>query len=167
MELAKTTQEFIDRINKAANQGRVFIQYIGDDDDLGLFVDPDGSASVNLFDDPVCSLSAGSTPDEVLTVWSESVRKFAPAYSEGAGTMTFVKDLKVGDVIVDEDGLNAKVVCTLGGDPTYVTLVSHGYLTARHYDGKQIQKFREYPKGCMKTVDLLWASDGEILYQND
>ena len=77
MELAKTTQEFIDRINKAANQGRVFIQYIGDDDDLGLFVDPDGSASVNLFDDLVCSLSAGSTPDEVLTFWSESVRKLS------------------------------------------------------------------------------------------
>lgn len=161
------TQKFVEGVEEAAKNGQVFSQDAGIDDGLVLTVSPDGGAVCHLFRKQVATLPAGSTPDEVLTFWSESVRKFAPSYSEAAGTMTFVKDLRVGDVIVDEDGLNAKVVCTLGGDPTYVTLISHGYITARNYDGKQIQKFREYPEGSMKAVDLLWASDGDILYQND
>ena len=167
MNAVETTQDFINGVKDAAKNDQVFQQYAGIDDGLVLTVSPDGSAICHLFRKQVATLPAGSTPDEVLTFWSESVRKFAPSYSEAAGTMTFVKDLKTGDIIVDEDGLNAKVVCTLGGDPAYVTLVSHGYTTARNCDGKQIQKFREYPEGSMKTVDLLWASDGEILYQND
>lgn len=165
MELAKTTKEFVERINKVAEQGRVFIQYVGDDDNLGLFVDPDGSASVNLFDDPIASLPAGSTPEQILALWSDAVRKFAKSDVNAVGTLTFVKDLKVGDIIVDQDGFNAKVVYVLENnkwDDMHVTTVSHG-----HFDGKQVKRFLQYPKGSMSTFDLLWAEDGEIVVQED
>lgn len=82
--------------------------------------------------------------------------------------MTFVKDMKVGDIIVDEDGLNAKVVYMISdGDNNNVTLVSHGYVDNKLRTGKQIQKFVQYSNNNMDTVDLLWASDAEIIYQND
>lgn len=165
MELAKTTQEFVDRINKVAEQGRTFIQYVGNDDDLGLFVNPDGSASINIFDDPVCSLPAGSTPEEVLALWSDAVRKFAKSDKNTVGTLSFVKDLKVGDIIVGQDGFNAKVVYVLENnkwDEMHVTTVSHG-----HSDGKQIKRFLQYPKGSMETVDLLWGENGEVIVQED
>lgn len=165
MELAKTTKEFIERINKAAERGRVFIQYIGDDDNLGLFVNPDGSASINLFDDPVCSLPAGSTPEEILALWSDAVRKFAKSDMNTVGTMTFVKDLKVGDIIVDQDGFNAKVVYVIKDfrwDEMHVTTVSHG-----HPDGKQVKRFIQYSKNSMETFDLLWGEGGEIVVQED
>ena len=165
MELAKTTQEFVDRINKVAEQGRTFIQYVGGDDDLGLFVEPDGSASVCLFDDLVDSVPAGSTPEQILALWSRSVRKFAKSDKSAVGTLTFVKDLKEGDIIVDQDGFNAKVVYVLKSvrwDEMHVTTVSHG-----HPDGKQVKRFIQYSKNSMETVDLLWAEDGEIVVQED
>lgn len=165
MKLAKTTQEFVDRINKVAEQGRTFIQYVGDDDNLGLFVDPDGSASVCLSDDLVASLPAGSTPEQILDMWSNAVRKFAKSDVNAVGTLTFVKDLKVGDIIVDQDGFNAKVVYVIKDfrwDEMHVTTVSHG-----HPDGKQVKRFIQYSKNSMETVDLLWGEGGEIVVQED
>lgn len=165
MELAKTTQEFVDRINKAAERGRVFTQYVGDDDGLGLFVEPDGSASVCLFDDMVCSLPTSSTPEQILDLWSDAVRKFAASDRNTIGTLTFIKDLKVGDIIVDQDGFNAKVVYVIKDfrwDEMHVTTVSHG-----HPDGKQVKRFLQYPKKSMETVDLLWAEGGEVIVQED
>ena len=165
MKLAKTTQEFVDRINKVAEQGRTFIQYVGNDDDLGLFVNPDGSASVCLSDDLVDSLPSGSTPEQILDMWSSAVRKFASSGDWGTATMSFVKDLKIGDLIVDEYGFNAKVVYVLENskwDEMHVTTVSHG-----HSDGKQVKKFLQYPKGSMSTFDLLWGENGEIVVQED
>lgn len=165
MKLAKTAQEFVDRINKVTKQGRVFVQYVGNNDDLGLFVDPDGSASVCLSDDLVASLPAGSTPEQILDMWSNAVRKFAKSDVNAVGTLTFVKDLKVGDIIVDQDGFNAKVVYVIKDfrwDEMHVTTVSHG-----HPDGKQVKRFLQYSKNSMETVDLLWAEDGEIVVQED
>lgn len=163
MELAKTTQEFIERVNKSSERGRTFSQYIGDDDGLGLFIDPDGSASVCLFDDPIALLPAGSTPEEVLDLWSDAVRKFASSGGCRAASVSFIKDLKIGDLIVDEHGFNAKVVYVISDDEyIHVTTVSHG-----HPDGKQVKRFLQYPKDSMETVDLLWAADGEIICQED
>lgn len=165
MELAKTTQEFIERVNKSSERGRTFSQYIGDDDGLGLFIDPDGSASISRFDDPIALLPAGSTPEEVLDLWSDAVRKFASSGGCRAASVSFIKDLKIGDLIVDEHGFNAKVVYVLKDvrwDEMHVTTVSHG-----HPDGKQIKRFLQYPKNSMETVDLLWAEDGEVIVQED
>lgn len=165
MELAKTTQEFIERVNKTAERGRVFIQYVGNDDGLGLFVEPDGSASACLFDDPVCSLPSGSTPEQILDMWSSAVRKFAAGDRNTVGTLTFIKDLKMGDLILDEHGFNAKVVYVLKDvrwDEMHVTTVSHG-----HPDGKQVKRFLQYSKNSMETVDLLWAEGGEVIVQEN
>lgn len=168
MNTAKTTQEFISGIKNAAKDGQVFEQVVGIADALVLTVSPDGGAVCHLFGEQVDTLPAGNTPDEVLTFWSGAVRKFAPAYGDTSGTMTFVNDMKVGDIIVDDDGLNAKVVYMISdGDYNHVTLVSHGYADNNLRAGKQIQKFVQYFKSSMDTVDLLWASDAEIIYQND
>ena len=164
----ETTQEFVQEVKDAADSGRIFEQAVGSDGGFMLTVRPDGSAACHLFGEQVASLPAGHTPGEILVFWSESVRKFAPAYGDTSGTLTFIKDLKVGDTIVDEDGLNAKVVYMISdGDHNHVTLVSHGYFFARHRGGKQIQKFVQCPDNSMKTVDLLWAMDADIIYQND
>ena len=164
----ETTQDFINEVKGAAKSGQVFKQAIGVDGGFALTVSPDGSAVCHLFGEMVASLPTGSTPDEILAFWSESVRKFAPAYGETSGTLTFVKDLKEGDIIVDdEDDLISKVVCMIGRGVVHVTLVSHGYFAAKHRGGKQIQKFVQYPEGSMKAVDLLWGAHEEIIYQND
>ena len=161
-KLAETAHEFIERVNRAAERGQIFRQYIGGDDDLGLFVEPDGSASVCIFDDLVDSVPAGSTPEQILDLWSHSVRKFAPS-EDVIGTMSFVKDLKVNDLIIDEYDFNAKVIYVISDDEyIHVTTVSHG-----HPGGKQVKRFLKYPKDSMKTVDLLWAADGEIVCQED
>lgn len=102
MKLAKTTQEFIDRVNKAFENGRDFNQFIGRDDNLLLSVDPDGSASISLFDDIVDTLPAHSTPEQILDLWSKFVRKFAKSDRNTVGTLTFIKDLREGDIILDE-----------------------------------------------------------------
>ena len=163
MDLAKTTQEFIDRVNKAFKNGWGFNQFIGRDDNLWLFVDPDGSASISLFDDIVDTLPARSTPEQILDLWSDAVRKFAKSNKNSAGTLTFVKDLKIGDIVVDEYGFIAKVVHVLENnkwDEMHVTTVSHG-----HSDGRQVKRFLQYPKGSMETVDLLWGEGGEVIVQ--
>ena len=162
-KLAETTHEFIERVNRAAEWGQTFRQYIGGDDDLGLFVEPDGSASVCLFDDLVDSVPADSTPEQILALWSRAVRKFGSFGGWTAATVSFVKDLKVNDLIIDEYGFNAKVVYVIDDDKyTHITTVSHG-----HSDGKQMKQFLKYPKGSMNTFDLLWAADAEIVCQED
>lgn len=156
MELAKTTKEFVERINKAAERGRVFIQYIGDDDNLGLFVNPDGSASINLFDDLVCSLPSGSTPEQILDWFSTNIRH--DAYSEtneSGATITFIKDLKVGDVVLYDYGSNqsARVSSiTLTDDQIEVAFVVHS-------PGKTWMETKNYPSECMWRFELLWGAD--------
>ena len=165
MKLAKTTQEFIDRVNKAFENGRDFNQFIGCDDNLLLSVDPDGSASISLFDDIVDTLPAHSTPEQILDLWSKFVRKFAKSDRNTVGTLTFIKDLREGDIILDEHGLIAKVVYVLENnkwDEMHVTTVSHG-----HSDGRQVKRFLQYSKNSMETVDLLWGEGGEVIVQED
>lgn len=104
----------------------------------------------------------GAGRDVGLALWSRSVRKFAPSECV-IGTMSFVKDLKVNDLIIDKYEFNAKVVYVISDDEyIHVTTVSHG-----HPDGKQVKRFLQYPKDSMETVDLLWAADGEIICQED
>lgn len=165
MKLAKTTQEFIDRVNKAFENGRDFNQFIGRDDNLLLSVDPDGSASISLFDDIVDTLPAHSTPEQILDLWSKFVRKFAKSDRNTVGTLTFIKDLREGDIILDEHGLIAKVVYVLENnkwDEMHVTTVSHS-----HSDGRQVKRFLQYSKNSMETIDLLWGEGGEVIVQED
>lgn len=71
----------------------------------------------------------------------------------------------MGDLILDEHGLNAKVVYVLKDvrwDEMHVTTVSHG-----HPDGKQVKRFLQYSKNSMETVDLLWAEGGEVIVQEN
>lgn len=77
MNAVETTQEFINGVKAAAENGQDFTQNAGIDDGLVLTVSPDGSAVCHLFREQVATLPAGSTPDEVLTLWSGSVRKIA------------------------------------------------------------------------------------------
>jgi hypothetical protein len=170
MNTVKTTQEFINGVKDAFENGRNFTQNAGIVGSLVLTVSPDGSAVCRIFGDQVADIPAGSTPNEILVFWSHAVRKFAPAYTvndseNSIGTTTFVKDLRVGDIILDEHGFIAKVVYVLENDKwddMHVTTVSHG-----HSDGKQVKRFLQYPKGSMNTFDLLWAEDGEVVVQED
>jgi hypothetical protein len=170
MNAVETTQEFINGVKDAFKNGRNFTQNAGIVGSLVLTVSSDGSAVCRIFGDQVAEIPAGSTPEEILSFWSSAVRKFAPSYTvngseESIGTTTFIKDLKVGDIIVGQDGFNAKVVYVLENnkwDDMHVTTVSHG-----HSDGKQIKRFLQYPKGSMETVDLLWGENGEVIVQED
>ena len=109
-----------------------------------------------LEDEEHSTLPAGSSPEEILNYYSTSIRQSSYSYdTEGGGSVTFVKDLQVGDVILYSlhgDG-NAKVVSVDTTDSEIVVTF------VVHCPGKTRKQVDTYPAGSMMEFDLLWGAD--------
>lgn len=150
------TQEFMNKIESAMKAGEVFVEIIGWDDMYRLTVNPDGSASCGEFDLIEKTLPSGSTPEQILDWFSTNIRH--DAYSEtneSGATITFIKDLKVGDVVLYDYGSNqsARVSSiTRTDDQIEVAFVVHS-------PGKTWMETKNYPSECMWQFELLWGAD--------
>ena len=146
-------KDFINKIKQAMKSGETFTHAVGSYGSFEITVSYDGSAVCKLEDTEYSTLPAGSSPEEILNYYSTSIRQSSYSYdTEGGGSVTFVKDLQVGDVILD-DYQHAKVVSVDTTDSeTVVTFVVH-------CPGKTRKRVDAYPAGSMMEFDLLWGAD--------
>lgn len=149
-------KDFINKIKQAMKSGETFTHAVGSYGSFEITVSYDGSAVCKLEDREHSTLPAGSSPEEILNYYSTSIRQSSYSYdTEGGGSVTFVKDLQVGDVILyslhgDE---NAKVISVDTTDSEIVvTFVAHS-------PGKTRKQVDTYPAGSMMEFDLLWGAD--------
>lgn len=146
-------KDFINKIEQAMKSGETFTHAVGSYGSFEITVSPDGSAVCKLEDKEHGTLPAGSSPEEILNYYSTSIRQSSYSYdTEGGGSVTFVKDLQVGDVILNDDQ-HAKVVSVDTTDSEIVvTFVVHS-------PGKTWKQVDTYPAGSMMEIDLLWGAD--------
>lgn len=146
-------KDFINKIKQAMKSGETFTHAVGSYGSFEITVSYDGSAVCKLEDTEYSTLPAGSSPEEILNYYSTSIRQSSYSYdTEGGGSVTFVKDLQVGDVILD-DYQHAKVVSVDTTDSEIVvTFVVHS-------PGKTWKQVDTYPAGSMVEFDLLWGAD--------
>lgn len=149
-------KKFVNKIEQAMKSGVTFTHAVGSYGSFEITVSPDGSAVCNLEDEEHGTLPAGSSPEEILNYYSTSIRQSSYSYdTEGGGSVTFVKDLQVGDVILYSlhgDG-NAKVVSVDTTDSEIVVTF------VVHCPGKTRKQVDTYPAGSMMEFDLLWGAD--------
>lgn len=149
-------KDFINKIKQATKGGETFTHAVGSYGSFEITVSPDGSAVCKLENEEHSTLPAGSSPEEILNYYSTSIRHSSYSYdTEGGGSVTFAKDLQVGDVILHSlyGDQNAKVISVDTTDSEIVvTFIVHS-------TGKTRKQVDTYPAGSMREFDLLWGAD--------
>ena len=149
-------QEFINNVEQAMKNGETLTRDVGSYGSFEITVFPDGSAACKIEGTEYSTLPAGSSPEEILNYYSTSIRHSSYSYdTEGGGSVTFAKDLQVGDVILHSlyGDQNAKVISvdTTGSEITVTFIV--------HSSGRTWKQVDTYPVGSMREFDLLWGAD--------